>query len=68
MVITIYPIAVPNISFLPLAAPNLNDVTEGDGLAVVSIVLGGATLTSALEVTVQTTAGGSATGNTVCDV
>ena len=63
-----HPFTVADISFLPLAAPYLNDVTEGDGFVIVSIVLGGATLTSALEVTVQTIPGGSATGNTVFDM
>ena len=64
----IHPFTVADISFLPLAAPYLNDVTEGDGFVIVSIALGGATLTSALEVTVQTIPGGSATGNIVFDM
>ena len=65
---TFLPFTVADISFLPLAGPNLNDVNEGDGFVIVSIVLGGATLGSALEVTVQTIPGGSATGNTVFGV
>ena len=63
-----WPFADADVSFLPLAGPNLNDVNEGDGFVIVSIVLGGATLGSALEVTVQTIPGGSATGNTVFGV
>ena len=67
----VYPFAVPNASFLPLppsVAPILNDVNEAAGFALVRVELGGAILTSAFEVTVQTITGGSATGNKTCSV
>ena len=67
----VYPFAVPNASFLPFppsVAPILNDVNEAAGFALVRVELGGAILTSAFEVTVQTIAGGSATGNNTCSV
>ena len=54
---------MPDFTLLP------HDVTEGDGFALVRVELGGAILTSAFEVTVQTIAGGgSAIGNTVFDM
>ena len=59
----IRPFAGANANFLPLAAPNLNDVNESDGFALVRVELNGAMLASAFEVTVQTITGGSATGN-----
>ena len=61
---------MPEFSFLPLARPNvLNDVCEGEDFVIVRVEQGGATkLTSAFEVTVQTTSGGSATGNMLCVV
>ena len=67
----VYLFAVPNASFLPFppsVAPILNDVNEAAGFALVRVELGGAILTSSFEVTVQTIAGGSATGNNICSV
>ena len=64
----IRPFAAANVNFLPLVPPNLNDINESDGFAVVRVELGGAILTSAFEVTVQTIARGSATGNNTCSV
>ena len=64
----VYPFAVPNASFLPFSpsvAPILNDVNEADGFAPIRVELGGAILTSSFEVTVQTIAGGTATGNKI---
>ena len=60
----IYPLAEPAFRFIP----RLTQVLESYPFANVPVLMLGATLTNDIEVTVNTTTGGSATGNTVENV
>ena len=60
-----YPFAVPAFRII---SDTLYEVNEADGTAEVAVTVIGAVLTFDIEVTVNTTTGGSATGNKKCGV